>query len=814
MVYPNNFEHKVAFDTIRTLIGQFCHGDLGKELVDQITFLTDRNAIEKELNITDEFKTILLKEDGFHFNVYFDLRKELNRASIEGTFIDVKTLFDLKATLESYHEIEKYIRHSTDLSLPELNEFIEPVQWNSLIPARIDKILDDHGEIRDNASSRLKEIRQDIAAKEKSVLRKINQALKVAKQSGWTVEDASVTIRDGRQVIPVSASHKRQLTGLVHDESATGQTVYIEPADVLEVNNAIRELQSAEQREIIKILKDLTNEIRPDIPDLILIIQTLGRIDFIRSKARFAILINGNKPQLSLQRGLEWYDAIHPLLLINHRQAGKQVIPLNIRLSETDRILVISGPNAGGKSICLKTVGLLQYMLQCGLHIPVNDGSFSGIFSGIFIDIGDEQSLENDLSTYSSHLLNMKNLLELSNQDSLFLIDEFGSGTEPQLGGAIAESVLEKLNERKAFGVVTTHYSNLKLLAKKGNGIVNGAMLFDTERMEPLYQLALGKPGSSFAFEIARKIGFPDKILRSAEQKTGKKHLDFDQQLQQLDIDKEKLRKQQEEFTVADHFLSEMIDKYEKLSQDLKEKKVEIIAEAKKEALELIRNSNKIIEHTIKDIREAGAEKEVTKMLREKVAAAQSKLEKEVNHIKQNPEKINTTGVKLTTDKKPKTVSEKIKTGDYVKAAGQNVIGEVIQISGGEVIVAFNSVRFKTQLKNVEKVEYKDLPKQSSKAGRSSNSGISDNMNDKLANFTLQLDVRGKRGDEALAMVQHYIDDASLLSMRELKILHGKGNGILRQLIQDHLKQMPEVKQVKDEHVERGGSGITLVILK
>jgi len=812
MIYPGNFEQKIEFDTIRQMVKDKCISTMGKEYADKIMFSSDFDIISKLLNQTEEFRQILIENPSFPEQDYFDMREALNRVKIEGSYIEQSQLFDLKSSLIAIHDVISFIRSLEPDLIPNILNIIEDIYIDPNILSRLKSLINDKGEILNNASIALKEIRKKLAGKQNAISRKINQSLKAAKKSGWVNEDVEVTIRNGRQVIPVPASHKRQIKGLIHDESSTGQTVYIEPGDVLEITNEVRELHGAEVREIIKILKDFTSLIRPDLPQLIEAYRTLGLIDFIRAKAKFAILVNGIKPALKSTTITNWNKAVHPLLFISHQKQNKSIVPLNINLDGTNRILVISGPNAGGKSVCLKTVGLLQYMLQCGMLIPVEEQSETGIFSSIFIDIGDEQSLENDLSTYSSHLLNMKNLVLNSDKKSLFLIDEFGTGTEPQLGGAIAEAVLERLNENKSMGVVTTHYSNLKLLARQGNGIINGAMLFDTTKMEPLYELKIGKPGSSFAFEIAKKIGFPKSILKNAEKKTGKKQLDFDQQLHQLEIEKKELDQKKDEFKTADDFLSEMVDKYEKLKNDLESRKTKIISDAQQEAYDLIQSSNKLIENTIKGIKESQADKEKTKKLRAKLIEEKEKViaKKDSNIKLKDKQKKN----KPIEEIEPTKEITPIQKGDMVHIIEQDVVSEVLEIKGDEIVVGFNSIKLKTTLEKVEKISNKKYKKQSAQSRKTAYSGILNEMNDKMTNFKLQLDVRGKRGEEAINLVKQYIDDAILLNLTDLKILHGKGHGILRSMIHEYLSTVSEIRQFKDEHIERGGSGITVVILK
>ncbi|MBN2175996.1 MAG: Smr/MutS family protein [Bacteroidales bacterium] len=812
MLYPKNFEQKIEFDVIRKMISKNCLSEQGAGYAEKIRFVTDFEQLKKLLDQTEEFRQLLLDKPDFPSQDYFDLTPELHRIKIEGSYIELDKLFDLKSSLSTILDVVSYFSVAEASKIYNLKSIIDQIQVDPSIPKTIDRLVDEKGQIRDNASEKLKEIRKKIQSKLSAVDRKINQALKAAKQSGWVASDVEVSIRDGRPVIPIPATHKRKIKGFILDESATGQTVFIEPGEVLELNNEIRELQNAERREMIQILKNFSAFVRPYIPGLIEAYRFIGLIDFIRAKAKLAHQIKAVKPVLNDKSLINWKKAMHPLLYLHHQKLNKKVVPLDISLNDENRILVISGPNAGGKSVCLKTVALLQYMLQCGLLIPVKEDSEAGIFTDMFIDIGDEQSLENDLSTYSSHLLNMKNFVLNSNKRSIFFIDEFGTGTEPQLGGAIAEAILDNLNQKKVFGVITTHYANLKVLAREGNGIINGAMLFDTEKIEPLYELKIGQPGSSFAFEIARKIGFPSKILNLAEKKTGKKQLDFEQQLQQLDIEKRELQKREEELRLADSFLSEMIDKYEKLSGELETGKEEIIAKARQEALNLIQSSNRLIEKTIKDIRESQADKARTKELRRKV----EEKAKEISHTIEPKKKVKPSpskSAKPDETAKSEKQDEKLKVGDLVKVPDQNIQGEITSIIDDEVVIAFNSITFRTLLSKVEKIPDNAI-KPLSRKHKTSYSGILDDMNDKLSNFKLQLDVRGNRGDEALEMVRQYIDDAILLNIREVRILHGKGYGILRNLIHEYLRSIPEIKQFKDEHIEQGGHGITIVILK
>ena len=631
MIFPGEFELKVGFDGIRALVKEFCLGP-GRHCVDEMGFLDELPEIRSLLGQTEELRRILVSEENFPSQDYYDLTAELARIRTGGTYIEPENLTLLKLSLSSINQILDFFRkHAADM-FPYLSSLSKEVSIdNELIP-EIDRIIDDKSQVRDEASSALKKIRKERKTKLGAVEKKIAQSLKLARRSGWTPENAELTLRDGRLVIPLLSTHKRKIQGFVHDESATGQTVYLEPADVLETNNEIRELEYAERREVIRILTAFTDTVRPSAGELIQAYNFLGSIDFIRAKAMLATRINGILPAgISEKPGIQWKEAVHPLLYLAHLRQKKKVVPLSIELDGENRILVISGPNAGGKSVCLKTTGLLQYMFQCGILPSAKEESTFGIFRNIFIDIGDEQSLENDLSTYTSKLLNLKFFLEKLDEHSLFLIDEFGTGTDPALGGPIAEASLEEMNRKKAFGVVTTHYSNLKLLAGKVRGINNGAMLYDARKMKPLYLLKTGKPGSSFAFEIARQVGFPPEVLNAAAEKTGTSQLDFDRELQNLEAEKSELGKRSTEVKVADEFLNEMITKYQELSKELESSRKEILNKAKEEAKNILDQSNRLIEKTIKEIRESQAEKARTKEARQEVQELKTKIGRDID---------------------------------------------------------------------------------------------------------------------------------------------------------------------------------------
>ena len=841
MIYPSEFENKIGFNYIRERLNELCISEMGKEFVDKMCFCTDVDEIHTYLRLIQDFQTLM--QDGVPFPVrdYNDLREEFKHLSIDGTVISLESMFALKPTLSALSYIFKFFKSEASEKVQYLKALAEGISIDNHIFTEINRLIDDKGEIPDNASAELAEIRRDIRRKQSSIDHRMHKILVEAKNSGWTDSTAEMTIRDGRPVIPVRAADKRELRGFIHDESATGQTVYIEPAEIFETNNEIKELEYAERREINKILLAFTKVLRPEIPNLLMAWRLLGLLDFIRAKALLSHEYNCVIPEVIDEPMFDWIEARHPLLEQKLKGQGKRITPLDLRLGvsrhfernevesrnlrqnisdnfnggdfsiplrssrndERDRILVISGPNAGGKSVCLKTIGLIQYMLQCGLAIPVKIDSKCGVFHDMFIDIGDEQSLENDLSTYSSHLINMKELLEHGNERTLFLIDEFGTGTEPQLGGAIAEAILLKMNEKKSFGVVTTHYANLKLLADNHPGIVNGAMLFDTRYLQPLYVMMIGKPGSSFAFEIAKKIGFPNEILNNAAEISGREHLDFDKQLQQLEIEKKEIKKKEYELKVADNLLDEVVTKYKSLLSELEKKKKQLLHDANKEAQALIDGANAKIERTIREIKESQAEKNRTKELREELKAMKQNLvDEEKNLTKQ-----------LEVQEKEENPSEALKVGDMVCINDLEVVGELLAISDTDVTIQFGDVRLRTTANKLKKISRSQARKAQNNPSYLRKSIMND-INEKAQHFNLTLDLRGQRGEEAVDNVAKYIDEANLLSIKEVSILHGKGNGILRKLIREYLSKQSCVQSFNDASLETGGAGITRVTLK
>lgn len=824
-IYPYNFETKIGFDRVRQFLKSSCLGDLGKDRVDEIFFLTDYRAIQKELAYAEEFVRLMTETDNFPTNYYFDLRKSLSKIRTEGRFLEVHELFDLKRSLETITAIIRFLGNQKEELYPNLRELVSPIQVFPYIKDRIEQIISQHGKIKDQASPELGRIRRELLNKQNNVSKRLHSILKQAQRDGLVDEDTSVSIRDGRPVIPVSSAVKRRLNGIVHDESATGKTAYIEPAEVVEINNEIRELEYAEKREIVRILIEFSDDIRPYLDELMGLYDFLGTIDLIRAKARVAIQMDAIKPYLDETPQLLWEKAVHPLLRMALEREKRPVVPLNIELSPEKHLLLISGPNAGGKSVCLKTVGLLQYMLQCGLLIPVDETSRTGVFDQLFIDIGDEQSIENDLSTYSSHLMNMKHFLKFTNDRTLVLIDEFGTGTEPMIGGAIAEAILDQLNQERTFGVITTHYTNLKHFASSAEGIENGAMLYDNHRMEPLFQLQMGKPGSSFAFEIARKIGMPESILEEATQKVGKDHINFDKHLRDIVRDKRYWESKRQRIRKVERSLDELADKYEHDLGDLASQRKQILAEAKEEATRVLAEANKKVENTIREIRESQAEKEKTRAIRKQL----TKYKEEV--VDQEPQEddawINKKIAKLKAkekkrqQKRPDQPLAKVKTspkkeknelvpGDKVRIEGQNTIGEILELGDKNAVVAFGQLRTSVSREKLQKVSNNEARSEM----RGSNRTLP-NMHRKLSEkrntFKPEIDVRGQRAEEAIANIQAFIDEAIMLDVREVRILHGKGNGILREMIRSFLGSDPAVRSFRDEHVQFGGAGITIV---
>lgn len=807
MLYPQNIEQKIGFDKIRELIADHCVSSLGRAFVDKIRFSDDYKIIDRLIRQVAEFKLILQTESSFPEQNYIDVSEALARASIEGAFIGEEQFFEIKLSLRTIQQIIHFFKYKEEAIYPELKTLTAnslPISdndgWSGVI-SQIDKIIDERGKVRDSASPELADIRRRLITEQSDLRKTLERILRTARNSGWIGDEMSLTIRDGRMVIPILSEHKRKLKGFVHDESATGQMAFVEPAEVLEANNEIRELEARERREIVKILEKLTAFLRPHVPALRKAYLFLGIVDFIRAKAKFALTINATAPLLVENQSLEWHRATHPLLYLAHQKQNKPIIPLSIKLDHENRIVLVSGPNAGGKSVMLKTIGLVQYMAQCGLLVPASPDSKVGVFKNIFIDIGDEQSIENDLSTYSSHLTNMKHFVNFSNKFTLFLIDEFGTGTEPSLGGAIAESILEQLLRSKAYGVINTHYTNLKVFANKNSGTINGAMKFDAEHLEPMYELEIGKPGSSFALEVAQKIGLPKQVVDNAKRKLGTQQIDFEKLIKELEIERKVFADRNKEFVEKNQQLKNTLEQYTGLKSFLESEKKKILNDAKAQAKELLKETNRKIETTIKEIKEGKADKDITKLIRQEL------------------QEFETKELKLEKVEEQKPASEEwelekgdIAIGSFVRIKGQATIGEVLSIKGKDAEIAIGELKTNVKLNRLEKMSRKEFREAVKESVKPRMTGI--DLNEKMMNFSFNLDLRGKRGEEALGAVDSLMNDAIMLGYPELRIIHGKGDGILRNLIRQHLRSYKQVAGMSDEHADRGGQGVTIVRMK
>ncbi len=887
MIYPKNFEQKIGFSEVRALLRARCLSPLGKERVDGMAFSTDVNEVNRWLEEIREFRRVQEGQDDFPLDNFFDVRESVSRIRLEGTHMEVEELFDLKRSLETIIAIVAFLSRGEATEQGEIKHFYpalydlaDGIATFPLLVQRISQIIDKFGKMRDNASPELLQIRRELARTEGSISRTLYSILRSAQGEGLVERDVTPAIRDGRLVIPVAPGLKRKISGIVHDESATGKTVYIEPTEVVEANNRIRELESEERREMIRILTDFAKKMRPNVREIIDSYSLMAAIDFIRAKAELARYFKAFEPEVKADPHIDWIRAIHPLLQLSLERKDKErlsrslpaeekttiseeedvtgnvpasVVPLDIQLTKDKHLLVISGPNAGGKSVCLKTVGLLQYMLQCGLSIPVSDRSTTGLFSDIMIDIGDEQSIENDLSTYSSHLMNMKVMMRQASDKTLILIDEFGTGTEPQIGGAIAEAVLKQFWEKHAWAVITTHYQNLKHFAEAHPGTVNGAMLYDRHEMRPLFQLAIGRPGSSFAIEIARKTGIPEAVIEDASSIVGSDYIRSDKYLQDIVRDKRYWEAKRQTIHSQEKSLSKSIAQYERELDALEQSRKDILNRAKQQAEELIKESNRRIENAIKEIREKQAEKEETKRIRQELAQYEAGLieedrsevsgksnknnlknggllsdedfqkrvdkikkrkEKHEQHLKTKAEKQQAAAEALKNAVRKQQSGGVIMVGDNVRIKGLTSVGKVEAIDGKQATVIFGGMRTKMSISRLERVDGATLQQEQKQFQAFNYSRETRETIDKHRNqFHQELDVRGMRADEALNQVQHFIDDAILVGASQVRILHGKGNGILRQLIRQYLGTVPNVTHYRDEHVQFGGAGITVVEL-
>ena len=861
MIYPKNYESKIGFDEIRHLLKEHCLSSLGKEKVDELTFSDDAVTVNDWMQQIREFRRLMQATEQMPMNYFFDVRESVARIRLENTHLEEDELWDLRRSLETIGVIVNFLnKNNGDEEFPEYNypvlrQLAKDVQTFPAIIRRIDSILDKFGKIKDSATMTLAGIRHEMEQTAGSISRTLYTILHAAQRDGLVAQDTAPTLRDGRLMIPVAPGLKRKIRGIVHDESATGKTVFIEPAEVVEANNKVRELEAAERREIIRILTVFSDELRPHVQEVLDSYQFLATIDLIHAKAEMAEQMQAFEPEVKAEPQIDWIRAIHPLLQRSLAKQDKKVVPLDIRLegrSKTEdgrsktlgRLLIISGPNAGGKSVCLKTVGLLQYMLQCGLSIPIGDRSTVGLFQNIMIDIGDEQSIADDLSTYSSHLLNMKNMMKQANNRTLLLIDEFGGGTEPAIGGAIAEAVLKQFWKKETFAIITTHYQNLKHFAEDHEGVVNGAMLYDRHQMQALFQLSIGQPGSSFAIEIARKTGIPEEVISDASEIVGSDYIQSDKYLQDIVRDKRYWEGKRQTIHQHEKSLEGHIQRYETNLEEIERERKAILNRAKQQAEELLAEANRKIENAIREIKEAQAEKEQTRLIREELQEFREQVQNDdtrglmseedfAKKLRQMEErKARKAQRKERKGEEERAASEKLaarakanlndtnrplEKGDSVRIKGTNSVGEIESIQGKQATVVFGGLRSKVKLEQLERAAKSQTT--SSPADKHAHLAIQTShmtratMEDRRQNFHQDLDVRGMRGDEAIDAVMHFIDDAILIGLSRVRILHGTGTGILRQLIRQYLNTVPNVKKAKDEHVQFGGAGITVVDL-
>ncbi|WP_066831489.1 endonuclease MutS2 [Rufibacter ruber] len=802
MIYPTNFEQKIGFGQIREMLAEACLSALGRRFVERVQFLDRFDLVQRLLQQTHEFANILRAGEDFPSSYYFDVTEHLSRAALEGAFLEVRGVFEIKMSLRAIRQALGFFVESEEGMYEALKALTKDVEVDRQLVAALEKLVDDAGNVKEDASPELQRVKRDLIGQQTQLRKQISSIMRHAKQEGWTPGDAEPTVRGGRLVIPVIAEYKRRIKGLIHDESATGQTVYLEPESVFELNNDIKDLENAYHRELIRLLTAVTNQVRHHLPSLRKAYQFLALLDFIRAKAVVANKIGAVMPELHKRPFIKWKDARHPILHLTMQAQGKKAVPLSLELDQEQRILLISGPNAGGKSVAMKTVGLLQYMLQCGLLIPVAEGSEAGLFGDVFLDMGDEQSIENDLSTYSSHLQNMKQFLLFADRKSLVLIDEFGTGTEPSLGGAIAEAVLGQLHQQKVFGVITTHYTNLKNFAERTPGMVNGAMRYNPAELQPLYQLEIGKPGSSFALEIARKIGLPRNIIEKAGTLVGKEKIRYDKLLEQLEQEKTDFERRNATVAKQERKLQKAVEEYTALKQHLEESKQDIIRTAKGQAKLLLKDANQQIESTIEQIRKSQAEKEQTKAARQQLETFKEKLTPDPKSV-----------VRRTSGAVP---TGPLQPGEKVVLVGQDSVGELLAVKGKTAEVSFGGLKTIVKLEKLERPDMAVVKQKEKKAKEEQASAPSKGLDvtQRMADFVHTLDVRGKYAEDALTTVMNFLDDAIMLGIPEVKIIHGRGNGILKQVVRDYARSQREVASVSDEHIERGGDGATVIVLK
>lgn len=811
MIYPVTFEHKIGFDAVRELVKKRCTSSLGVERVDDMQFLTDFDNINRKLNSTYEMLSIIRSDDGFPLENVHDVTPLLKSIKVPGTFIPANDLLKVRLSLGAMATIASFFaRHRNPEGVsayPSLDAIAVNLITFPALTAAIDRIIDRFGNVKDNASPQLAEIRHQLASMAGSINATMRRVLTQAVKEGYIDSDTTPSVRDGRLVIPVAPMYKRKINGIVHDESASGKTFFIEPAEIVEANNRVKELQIEERREITRILISLADEMRPMLDEMSASYDILGEFDFIYAKSLFAQSIDATLPSLSREPEMEWYHACHPILKLALESHDKEIVPLDITLTLKDRLLVISGPNAGGKSVTLKTVGIVQYMTQCGMLPPIYENSHIGIFKSVFIDIGDDQSIEDDLSTYSSHLKNMKYFLAHGDKNTLILIDEFGGGTEPQIGGAIAQAMLKQFNVNKIWGIVTTHFQNLKHFAEETDGLINGSMLYDRQLMRPLFRLSIGHPGSSFAVEIARKIGLPASIIDDAKEIVGSDYINLDKYLLDIARDKRYWENKRLDIKRKEKKLDQTLEQYQEDANQLREKRREIISDARAEAQRILDSSNASIERTIHTIKKANADKEKTMEARRQLQDDKLALsrEKDSEHplLKKAPK---------AKKKAPKPVAAErpIVVGDNVKLDGQGVPGKVLEFQGKNAVVIFGQLKTTVKLDRL-KLTIQQAPKSSGQSASFMSVTTSNEIRDRQLKFNREIDVRGMRVDEAIQAITYFIDDAIQFNASMVRILHGTGTGALRQYIRQYLDTVAGVKSYRDEHVQFGGAGITVV---
>lgn len=816
LIYPDNFEKKIGFDAIRIRLKELCGSVLGRENVDAMAFGNDFEVISGSLRLTAEMLSIANGSDPLPLRNLHDVTGALKRCRVEGAAVGLDELLRIRQSLQTISDIYDYFNRGDSSeekasACPELCNLCSGLIVFPEITRQIDRVIDHLGNVRDNASAYLAEIRSELSKVSSSVNSIMRRVISQAVTAGYLEKDVTPTVRDGRLVLPVAPMHKRKINGIVHDESATGKTYFIEPAEIVEINNRARELEMEERREILRILAELTSTMRPYIPEMLGSYAIMGQLDFIMAKALYARDTDATMPHLSNDTELEWYHATHPVLLESLRRHGKEIVPLDITLTPRSRILVISGPNAGGKSVCLKTVGIVQYMTQCGMLPTVYENSHIGIFNDIFIDIGDDQSIEDDLSTYSSHLRNMKHFLNCGNSCSLILIDEFGGGTEPQIGGAIAQAILKEFNEKEMWGVITTHYQNLKQFAEETEGLINGSMLYDRQQMKPMFKLSIGNAGSSFAIEIARKTGLPASIIDEASRIVGSDYINMDKYLLDIARDRRYWENKRQAIRMKEKKIEQVLERYESDAENLRSKRREILSEAKDEARRILEGSNAVIERTIREIRETQADKERTREARQRMAHDKQEMLSSKNEEHKLLKKAPKTKIASADDNAAKENSQPLAVGDNVKLDGQGTPGKVLEINGKNAIVAFGMLKTTVKLSRLKRTL--SQPASGASAASFVSAATTDTLRERQLQFKREIDVRGMRADEAIQAVTYFIDDAIQFNQGEVRILHGTGTGALRQAIRQYLDTVAGVASYRDEHVQFGGAGITVVTL-